>query len=286
MSAEPRLVRSRDNAQVKQLLRLATSSRERRRTGATLLDGAHLVDAYAQSGGIAEVLAASETAYADPSVRALFERVRARVSLLLSDALIARVSQVVTSSGILAVVRTPEPEPMPEVIGNCIVLDGIQDPGNLGSILRSTVAAGVRHVFLAPGSVFAWAPKVVRAGQGAHFFLSIYEDVALDRLAQRLRGRLVATDARVQRSLFECDLRGPIAWLFGNEGAGISAAAARLAVETVSVPMPGKAESLNVAAAAAICLFEQVRQTAFPRPDPLPKGEGATPLFRREKGRG
>jgi RNA methyltransferase, TrmH family len=255
-----RLIRSRDNAQVKRLLRLATSSRERRSSGMTILDGAHLVDAYCRSGGTAEVLAASASAFVDPRLRALYEQAPARTRLLLADDLIARISQVVTSSGILAVVRTPAPPPLPESIENCLVIEGIQDPGNLGSILRSAVASGVSQVFLSPGSVFAWAPKVVRAGQGAHFFLCIHENVDFAKLRERTRARIIATEPRAHESVFEADLRGPVAWLFGNEGAGLSAQAAALAAERVRIPMPGEAESLNIAAAVAICLFEQVRQ--------------------------
>lgn len=265
MDTELRLIRSRDNAQVKRLLRLATSSRERRESGMTILDGAHLVEAYGRSGGTTEVVAASASAYADARLRALFDRTRAHARLVLADTLIARISQVVTSSGILAVVRTPGARPLPEAVDNCLMLEGIQDPGNLGSILRSAAASGLRHVFLSPGSVFAWAPKVVRAGQGVHFFLSIHENVAFRDVRARTRARFIATEPQARVSLFEADLRGPVAWLFGNEGAGLSAQAAALATERVRIPMPGQAESLNVAAAVAICLFEQVRQNGAGR---------------------
>jgi TrmH family RNA methyltransferase len=260
MDGAIRTIRSRDNAQVKRLLRLATSSRERRASGTTILDGAHLVVAYCRSGGTAEVLAASASALADPNLRALYDRAPAKTKLLLADDLITRISQVVTSAGILAVVRTPGARPLPEAIGNCLMIEGIQDPGNLGSILRSAAASGVCLVFLSPGSVFAWAPKVVRAGQGAHFFLSIYENVAFDELRGRTRAKIIATEPRAQTSVFEADLRGPVAWLFGNEGAGLSAQATALAVQRVRIPMPGQAESLNIGAAVAICLYEQVRQ--------------------------
>ena len=260
MDREIRVIRSRDNAQVKRLLRLATSSRERRESGMTILDGAHLVEAYGKSGGTSEVVAASESAYADPHLRALFDQTPARTRLVLANELITRISQVMTSSGILAVMRTPVQQPLADLIGSCLMIEGIQDPGNLGSILRSAAASGVRQVFLSPGSVFAWAPKVVRAGQGAHFLLSIHENVAFGDIRPRIRAKIVATEPRARVSIFEADLSGPIAWLLGNEGAGLSAQAAAMATERIRIPMPGQAESLNVAAAAAICLFEQMRQ--------------------------
>jgi len=228
----------------------------------TILDGAHLVDAYGKRGGVVEVLVLSESAYADPSLRSLFDHTRARDRLLLADDLIGRISQVVTSSGILAVVRTPQSAQLPDSIDNLVMIEGIQDPGNLGSILRSAASAGINHICLSPGSVFVWAPKVVRAGQGAHFFLNLYENVAIDTVG-RIRGlKVIATEPRAKLSVFDADLRGPIAWLFGNEGAGLSRRALALATEHVRVPMPGKCESLNVAAAVAICLFEQVRQNS------------------------
>ena len=260
MGTELRLIRSRDNAQVKRLLRLARSSRERRESGMTILDGAHLVEAYARSGGTAEVIAATESAYADTHLRALYDQTPARTRLLLANDLITRISQVVSSAGILAVVRTPGAQPLPDLIDSCVMIEGIQDPGNLGSILRSTLASGIRRVFLSPGSVFAWAPKVLRAGQGAHFFLFIHENADFDDISARIRAKIVSTEPGARMSIFEADLRGPVAWLFGNEGAGLSAQAAALATERVRIPMQGQAESLNVAAAAAICLFEQVRQ--------------------------
>jgi TrmH family RNA methyltransferase len=260
MTQVPATIRSRDNPQVKRLLRLATSSRERRETGTTILDGEHLVQAFRQSGGTAEVVVASEAALADPRVRLLFEETPAAARLVLADSLVARISQVVTSSGVLAVVRTPAVPALPVAMDACLLLEGIQDPGNLGSILRSAAAAGVRQVFLSPGSVFAWAPKVVRAGQGAHFSLVIHEDVSFDVLRPRITSRIVATEPRAPLSIFDADLRGPIAWLFGNEGAGLSPGATALAGERLSIPMAGGTESINVASAVAVCLFEQLRQ--------------------------
>src|SRR6266849_8566611 len=170
-------IRSKDNPQVTALIRLAASSRERRKTGTTILEGEHLVRAYQDSGGIAEIILASESALARLEVRNFFESVPAKSRLALADPLLERVSQLVSSAGIAAVIRTPLPSPMPQSISSCLLLENIQDPGNLGSILRTAVAAGVAQVFRAKASGFAWSPKVIRAGMGAHFFLSIFEGV-------------------------------------------------------------------------------------------------------------
>jgi RNA methyltransferase, TrmH family len=260
-------IRSRDNAWYKSLQRLATSSRDRRARGRAILDGPHLIEAWCVNGVAAESLIASESGLARPEVRELFDGVSATTRIILTDRLFEAAAQVSTPVGIMAVVGTPEPAPLPDHLGDAVLVDGIQDAGNLGSVLRSVAAAGVSDVFLSPGTVFAWSPRVLRAGMGAHFMLRIREGVQLGTLLERCTGRVVAADARGARSLYETDLRGPVAWIFGNEGAGVSAEITVQATDRVRIPMSGKTESLNVAAAAAVCLFEQTRQRSVSRRD-------------------
>lgn len=260
MDARLKLIRSRDNPQMKALLKLAGSSRERRHTGMTIVEGEHLVRAFQQTGQTAETIFVSESAYAKPGVRTVIETAPAHARLLLADGLVAQLSQLVSAAGIGAVVRTPKPAALPRETASCLLLENIQDPGNLGSILRSAVAAGVSNVFLSRGSVFAWSPKVIRAGMGAHFALSIFEEAELGAYADTFVGCIVAMEPRAEQSLHDLDLSGPVAWIFGNEGGGITEGLRKTATHSARIPMPGPAESLNVAAAAAICLFEQVRQ--------------------------
>jgi TrmH family RNA methyltransferase len=266
MRGGPKLIQSRDNPRVKALLKLAGSSRERRSTGTTLLEGERLVRAYCDSGGIAETIFAAESALAKSGLRALFESAPARARFALADRLVEQISQLVSAAGVAAVVRTPEPGPPPQALSTCVLLENIQDPGNLGSILRSAVAAGIPHIFLSHSSVFAWSPKVIRAAMGAHFFISIFEKVDLVEVVRVFGGRVVAMEPRAGSSLYDLDLKGPVAWVFGNEGAGLSDSIGHIATDRVCVPMPGCAESLNVAAAVAVCLFEQVRQKALSTP--------------------
>jgi TrmH family RNA methyltransferase len=141
-----------------------------------------------------------------------------------------------------------------------LLLEDIQDPGNLGSMLRSAAAAGCDAVFLSTGCADAWSPKVLRAAMGGHFVLNIHERQDLPGVANAFPGTLLAASLQAKRSLYDCDLRGNIAFLVGNEGAGLSAGLLDMATQTVAIPMPGKIESLNAAAATAICLFEAVRQ--------------------------
>jgi TrmH family RNA methyltransferase len=141
-----------------------------------------------------------------------------------------------------------------------LLLEDIQDPGNLGSMLRSAAAAGCDAVFLSQGCADAWSPKVLRAAMGGHFVLRIYERQDLPDVAKAFSGTLLATSLQAIHSLYDCDLRGNVAFLIGNEGAGLSADLLNRATQKISIPMPGKVESLNAAAATAICLFEAVRQ--------------------------
>ena len=248
------------NPAFKALRRLLESSRERRKASRSILDGVHLVSAYAEHVGRPERLVVSRSALDRAEIRVLLEAAKGVEVILLSDPLFDALSSVATPTGILAVVETPRPPSISAGIDACVMLEDLQDPGNLGSILRSCAAAGVRHVLLSKGSVHAWSPRVLRAGMGAHFALTVYEGVDLEDAARAFRGRRVATQLGAPRAIFDENLTGPVALMLGNEGAGLGSALLRLADAVASIPMPGNAESLNVAAAAAVCLFERVRQ--------------------------
>ena len=255
----PRRITSHDNARFKALLRLQQSSKERRKAGRSLLDGVHLVIAYVEHAGTPVEIIVSEFALREAEITALLARA-GLAPLVLADVLFRELSSVATPTGIIAVVETPRPPAVPASPGPCVLLEDIQDPGNLGSILRSAAAAGVEEVYLSRASVQAWSPRVLRAGMGAHFALRICEGVDLHALVQNYPGTVLATVRRAAMPVHEADLRGRVALLFGNEGAGLSAELVKAAHQAVCIPMPGKAESLNVAAAAAVCLFERVRQ--------------------------
>jgi len=253
-------ISSAANPRYKSLRKLVQSSQERRSTGLSVLDGVHLAAAYRECGGTPRAIVVSRTGLANPEVRGLLEKMEGVEIIVLGDALFGVLSSVATPTGILAVVETPRPQAMPQRMDACAMLEDLQDPGNLGSILRSCAASGVGHVLLSKGSVHAWSPRVLRAGMGAHFALSIHEEADLLAAARQFEGTRVATQALAPRAVFEVDLKGRVAFMFGNEGSGLSARLLAAADAVVSIPMPGRAESLNVAAAAAVCLFERVRQ--------------------------
>ena len=253
-------ITSADNPRYKELRRLTQSAQARRKSGLSVLDGVHLVEAFHRHHGAPQQLVVSRSGMERAEVRRLAERLSGADTLLLADPLFRHLSPVETPTGILAVVQTPRPKPVPENLDACVMLEDIQDPGNLGSILRSCAAAGIHHVLLSAGSVHAWSPRVLRAGMGAHFALAVYEQADLSAAARAFRGTRVATRQGASQSIFDTDLKGSLAFLFGNEGAGLSRELLDRADRVVAVPMPGPTESLNVAAAAAVCLFERVRQ--------------------------
>jgi TrmH family RNA methyltransferase len=254
-------ITSADNPQFKALLRLVHSSRERRLAGYSLLDGVHLVQAYRARYGVPSQLVVSSTGVNRPEVQALIPDDGEVV--LLDDGLFKELSSVATPTGIIAVIHTPRHGALPATLETCVMLEDIQDPGNMGSILRTCAAASVKQIFLSKQSVNAWSPRVLRAGMGAHFSLAIYERINLVELARTFPGRVLVTRLGAPRSVFDSDLGGTVALVFGNEGAGVSRELSRFAHESMFIPMTAETESLNVAAAAAVCLFERVRQEHY-----------------------
>ena len=196
-------------------------------------------------------------------VAALAEDLGARMPssrfILLDDALFAAIGQLEHGVAILFVIDVPQPEACDRIARACVLLDRIQDPGNVGSILRSAAAAGIVDIFASRGCASAWSPKVLRAGMGAHFHLRIREDCDLLVLAAGSSIPRIATSPSAPRSIYQADLAADVAWMFGHEGRGLDPALMRDAIE-LSIPQAAGIESLNVAASAAICLFEQVRQ--------------------------
>lgn len=253
-------VASRENPAYKALAKLASTAAERRKRGLTVIEGAHLVQACLDAGHpVAQLFATREAARANAAIA---DRARAGGAVIveLADALFDAVSGVEAPAGILAVVPTPAGRAVPAGARFCLALEDLQDPGNVGTLLRSAAAAGVEHVLLSPTCAFAWSPKVLRAGQGAHFALNIVEGADLVAFVAGFAGTSVALCGEARASLYEADLRAPVAFLVGNEGAGLTPALEKAARLRVRIPMPGRAESLNAGVAGSIALFEAVRQ--------------------------
>lgn len=252
-----KIISSRDNPQYKEWLGLANDRRARRRGGCTLLDGPHLMQAGLDAGLTFRQLLFSASAAAGELADWCL-RLPLTPTYSLPNVLFKALTPVETPVGMLAVVDIPQPANGGK--DDCIVLlENIQDPGNLGALLRVAAASGIDAVYLSQGCAEAWSPKCLRGGQGAHFQLAIHEQVDLPMLAQSFAGPVYAASLGATASLFDLDLRGRVGFAFGNEGAGLSQPLCA-AAQPFIIPMPGRVESLNVATAAAVCLFERVRQ--------------------------
>ncbi len=256
-------ITSRNHDVVKRLRKLSRRT-YRDCSGTFLVEGLNLLQEAMGSGARLR-----ELAYVDSRTEeASYLRSRVAESLPsheVSPALMEWISDVVTSQGIVGVVDQVdipyEELPLSEST-LLLVADQVRDPGNLGSLMRIADASGVDGVLITEGSVDPYNPKVVRSAAGAHFHLRLVRGVGLSRLREDTRGRfrLLGLEPIGALDYLEADLTGPVALVVGNEAFGIVEEDRRLLDDTVCIEMPGKAESLNVASAAAVVLFEALRQ--------------------------
>ena len=270
MSATPAnasAITSRDNPLLVKLRKLAQEPTAYRKLGALWLEGDHLCSALQLRGKPASRALITESAWAgDAALRAL--AAWAPQVHVLPDGLFkgisglespARLGFVLEGEALAALGGGTASALMPGVAS--VVLDRLQDAGNVGSILRTAAAFGVRQVVALQGTAGLWSPKVLRAGMGAHFALHLVEGLGLDDLAG-LQLPLVGTSLATDQLLPRAPLPQPCAWVMGHEGQGVSAALLARCALTVRIPQPGGEESLNVAAAAAVCLYESARRAA------------------------
>jgi TrmH family RNA methyltransferase len=251
------IIRSRDNARVKRWAKLARDGRLRRAERRAIIEGPHLIAAALDARLAPVELLATEAALADAEIAALARRSRLQ-PVVLAPGAFAAIADARTPPGIAAEIALPELRRD----GPSVFLEGVQDAGNVGAIIRSAAAFGVGEVVLDRHCADPWSPKVLRAGQGGHFALGIQQADDFGAVLASFSGKLICTVARGGRSLGDVALEGRLGWAFGGEGAGLSSATLAAASEKVTIPMAAGAESLNVAATAAICLYE-----AFSRSD-------------------
>lgn len=252
-------IASRENPLVKTLLRVAAAGG--RRESRVLLDGVHLCDAWLAHHG-APTRAVFDVARLDrPEIARLAAALPKEVCVSLDTRILHAVASVDSDQGVVFLVQPPQPALPEHIDESCVLLDRVQDPGNVGTLIRTCAAAGIQRILLSEGCAAAWSPKVLRSAQGAHFALALHERVALDQVLPRLSVPLVATALQESISLYDANLPPRSAWVFGHEGQGIAPALLQAADLRVRIPHDTQAvESLNVAVAAAICLFEQRRR--------------------------
>lgn len=249
MTSGPQTITSQGNALLKDLRRLAQDSQAYRRQGRVWLEGEHLCRAALQRG-VQPAMAIFQASYWDASGHdwALGDL----RTVIVDDALFAGLSGLESPARMAFVLPLPE-APAVDPAAPTVVLDGLQDAGNVGAILRCAAAFGFRQVLAMKGTAGLWSPKVLRAGMGAHFGLQLADGLE-PAAAAALTVPLLATSSHQGELLHVAALPWPCAWIFGHEGQGVSPAVAALARRHVRIAQPGGEESLNVAAAAAICM--------------------------------
>lgn len=256
-----KLITSTQNEQLKHLVKLLSQAKARREHQQTVLEGVHLLQTYIQAGFEPLYVYIPEKKINNEEVAALLPLLPPQKVILVSSDALAKISSLVLGVDVMSLITLPEQGDCP-VNGDCVVIEKIQDPGNLGTIMRTAAAAGINHLILSHESVDVWSPKVLRSGMGAHFLLNISIGIHLEEWIDIYQDkiRVTALNENNNYSLYDLDLNMPSAWIFGNEGSGVSENILSKAKESIRIPMMGATESLNVAMAATVCLFEQMRQ--------------------------
>ncbi len=257
-------ISSQTNERVK-YVRALQRRRTRQREGRFVVEGRRLVDEALQAGlQPALTLYTPDWARAPnnrPLLQALHDRSEAIWSV--SEAVMAACSDTVSPQGVLSVLPIPTPSLLPGA-GLLLVLDQVRDPGNVGTILRAAEAAGSAGVIIAPGTADPYNPKVVRAGMGAHFRLPI-DLLSWRQIRRQVAGsQVLLADVAGEVEYTAVNWQAPTVLIVGGEATGPSAQASQIASCRVRIPMAGKTESLNVAMAATVMLFEAARQRAHP----------------------
>lgn len=254
-----KIIASRDNPLFKQLRGLIQDPRDIKKLGKTVLDGPHLVAGYRQSIGLPELLVVSESGLARNEIQQLLADHQPLQAVCFKDALFKELSPAESPAGILSLIPIPEDkDDTPS--GDCLLLDALQDAGNVGTLLRTAAAFGVNDVYLGIGCAGAWTPKVLRAAQGAHFSLRIKERCDLAAVLKSFKGMRLATVVQDAESLYRVRFEGAVAWAIGSEGRGLAPDLLALCDRRVTIPISNECESLNAAVAASICLAERARQ--------------------------
>ena len=251
-------IESRANPLYKQLYKWQSSAG--RRDEPILLEGVNLCESWLTMGKQPKYAIFDIERVNQPHLSALIEKLNPDVCLTMSGSLLGNLSSVDTDQGVLFVAQ-PTVHPIPEKISESIVmLDRLQDPGNVGAILRTCAAAGIKRIFASVGTAGLWSPKVLRSAQGAHFVLKLHEQSDLMSLTEVLAVPLIVTTLEDASDLYKTSLPKHAAWVFGNEGQGVTEELLNRADMRVKIIHDRAVESLNVTVATGVCLFEQRRQ--------------------------
>jgi TrmH family RNA methyltransferase len=257
------MISSVRNPKVQQLRALQSRPKSRRASGSFVVEGVRLAEEALRSGW--NIRSAYHTKGIGTRGNALLKELKHRKVTVeeVSEPVMKAASDTETPQGVLLELAL-QPLSLPAQLNLVLILDGIADPGNVGTLLRSAAAAGAGAVLLAPGSADPFSPKVLRAGMGAHFYLPVHS-LEWPQIAEACAGlQVYLAESGAGEAYDKADLRMPCAFIVGGEAHGVSEPARKLASASLRIPMPGRAESLNAAMAGAVLLFEALRQRRQP----------------------
>ena len=211
---------------------------------------------------IIQILVA-ESAHSHPEVAQLLALMPAAMPVTtLSDKLYQSIRTLGTGIDIMAIMDTPSPVLDSVIESDCLILNDVQDSGNVGTLLRTAAAVGIQTILCTTATAQIWSPKTLRAGMGAQFSLQIYEGLSVDDILSSVQVPLLATSSHTDTLIYQQDLTAPVAWVLGHEGQGVCDALMQSATP-IALPQPNGQESLNVAIAGALCLYETLRQRQY-----------------------
>jgi TrmH family RNA methyltransferase len=265
-------ISSKENPLFKEIRLLQTTGskgqKARLSSGQALLEGIHLVQTWVGDPSL-KILLTSEIGLRNGEIA---EAVYSHIEICpdtkviqLDSVLWDLLSDLVNAPHIAGLLNLPKPalappQSMPTLDGDVVILDRVQDAGNVGSILRTAAASGFTRVIALSGCAHLWSTKVLRAGMGAHRLLDLYEGWSNQQVLSAVTAPLLAATADAEQDLFALkkELLHPVAWVMGSEGQGVSEDLLAQA-KGISIPIDPRVESLNVSTAAAVCLFETLR---------------------------
>ena len=257
MVANPtELITSDKNTTVKLVKALLAQARQRKKQGQTVIEGIHLIDAALRSDYPFTQILLAESAHNHSEVQQVLTRLPTYTPILtLSDSLYESIRSLGTGIDIMALINIPTPS-LAIINDDCLILNDVQDSGNVGTLLRTAAAVGIKNILCTDATAQAWSPKTLRAGMGAQFALTVQD------ILDYVQVPLLATSSHTDTIIYQHDLKEPIAWIMGHEGQGVCDELMQCATP-IALPQPNGQESLNVAIAGSLCLYETLRQRSY-----------------------
>lgn len=253
------IITSKDNPLIKTAHALLTDPKKRKKLGQTVIEGTHLLDAYLKAEKMPIGVIISESGLNNDEIQSLIKKLN-KNPIIISDTLYKNIRTLGTSLPIMAIIDIPHLS-LGNITNDCLIINGVQDTGNLGALLRTASATDFKTVICTPNTAHAYNPKTLRASMGANFSLTIYENISVDAIFEVVKVPMFATTSHADGLIYRKDLTKPLALILGNEGQGVDERFLKNATP-LTLPQYGE-ESLNVGVAGSVCLYEILRQRKF-----------------------